>query len=381
MTKKKICMITTRHLPGDPRIFEKESRSLREMGFSVEIVVPVGKLPENKHGVTFRTFQKKQGPLRKINTLLETYMASKAADADVYHCHEIDASLFIGYLLKKRAKHKNVKLIFDCHEFWLGYFSSRVPRFVRWLFQAVFIMYEKFIIKHCDAIITANSIERSYYQILFPTKEIQIIYNTPHLVESKLPKPIEKQYDLCFEGVLNFVRGEKILFELIKKFKEDDQDIKLLVVGKIQEGACQQWADDYIEQHDLQENIIFTGWQRYDKINSFLSQCKIGIFLYQHSTNNLLAGPPNKLFNFMKAGLPIVAPDLPETKSILSEIGCGLTVTPHDLSDIENAVRKLLDSPKLCNEMSAKGKTAYKERFNWRIEKEKLQKIYEKILK
>ncbi|MCB0313202.1 MAG: hypothetical protein KDH84_08060, partial [Calditrichaeota bacterium] len=101
MDNLKVCMITTRHLPGDPRIFEKEARSLKKMGYDVDIVVPQGPMPEEDHGVFFRFFQKAPGPFRKISTIIHTYRQSKASRAQVYHCHEIDVSLFIGYLLKR----------------------------------------------------------------------------------------------------------------------------------------------------------------------------------------------------------------------------------------------------------------------------------------
>lgn len=378
--KHKICMITTRHLPGDPRIFEKESRSLKEVGYPLDIVIPENELPKNTYGINFRTFRKKDGLFRQLHTLIETYKASKSSNADIYHCHEIDASLFVGYLLKKKST-KNVKLIFDSHEFWLEDFSGRVPKVFRWLFQILFILYEKTIIKHCDAIITANSIERGYYQILFPTKEVQIIYNTPHLVQSNNIEKKDRIYDLCYEGVLNFERGQKTLFEMVKTLKESGREIKLLIVGKIQDGECQTWAEEYIQTHNLQKNIFSSGWQTYENINSYLSQGKIGIFLYQHHTTNWLAGPPNKLFNFMKAGLPIIAPDLPETKYILSETGCGLTVTPDNLQEIIEAVTQLLDAPEIQDQMATNGHEAFSKKFNWQIEEKKLSKLYQQVLK
>ena len=373
-------MITTRHSPGDPRIFEKEARSLKNLGYEVDIVVPQEELPDNTYGINFLTFDKAPGLFRKISTLIRTFQQSKSSQAQIYHCHEIDASLFIGYLLKKRMKSQNVKLIFDCHEFWLGYFKSCVPKFFRWLFHLFFVLYEKVIIKHCDAIITANSIERGYYQILFPTKEIQIIYNTPHFSEIASSKPSQIDFDLCFEGVMNLVRGEKILFELIKHLKKNYKDIKLLILGAIQKGESYEWAKSFIAENSLEENIIITGWQPYNALYSFHTRSKIGIYLYQHTPNNLLAGPPNKLFNYMKAGIPIIASNLPETSNILNEIECGISVDPTNFQEIEKAILLLLKNPEISKKMGEKGLQAFKEKYNWKVEEKKLQSIYEKIL-
>lgn len=383
MDNLKVCMITTRHLPGDPRIFEKEARSLKKMGYDVDIVVPQGPMPEEDHGVFFRFFQKAPGPFRKISTIIHTYRQSKASQAEVYHCHEIDVSLFIGYLLKRWGRRSSpVKLVFDCHEFFLGYFASRMPALIRPFFRFIFVRYEKWMLKHCDHIITANSIERSYYQIMFPLKATTIIYNVPHLEAAAKARSssTEKEYDLCFEGFMNLERGQKILFELVKRLKAERDDFKLLILGEIQKGPSKEWAEKFIRENRLEQNITVSGWQPYSRLYEFHVKSKIGIYLYQYTPNNLLAGPPNKLFNFMKAGLPIIASNLPETVNILNEIKCGIAVNPGDLDRIESAVRKLLNDDHLRAEMGQNGRAAFQSRYNWDVEEAKLKEIYHGLL-
>jgi len=385
MSKPKICMITTREEPGDPRVFEKEARSLKEAGFDIEIVGPKMKLPANTYGIRFLQFEKAPRPFRKLSTVIRTYKTSKKSNAQIYHCHEIDVSLFIGYLLKKLRRRENVKLIFDCHEFWLAYFSDRIPVLFRWLFRSVFTTYEKIILKHCDFIITANTIERGYYQTFFPLKDISVIYNVPHLTDTNgsvfdPTSPPQKIYDLCYEGYINFERGIEIFFELIRRLKKRYGNIKFLIIGNIAPGQSQKWAEQFIKENHLEENITVTGWQPYSKLYSYHLQSKIGIFLYQHSPNNILAGPPNKLFNFMKAGLPIIASNLPETVNILDEIGSGITVRPDNIDEIERAALKLLENPELREEMGQKGLKAFQEKYNWQKEEQRLIQIYRKIL-
>lgn len=385
MNKPKVCMITTREEPGDPRVFEKEARSLKEAGFDVEIVGPKMKLPANTYGIQFLQFEKAPRPFRKLSTIIRTFKTSKKSNAQIYHCHEIDVSLLVGYLLKKLRRKENVKLIFDCHEFWLAFFGDRIPVLLRWLFRIIFTRYEKFILKHCDYIITANTIERGYYQIFFPLKDISVIYNAPHFTSTNgsLPQPPGQQqkiYDLCYEGYLNFERGVEIILELIKRLKKKYPLIKFLVIGNIQPGKSKDWAEQFIKDNQLEENITITGWLSYKKLYPYHLQSRIGIFLYQQSPNNILAGPPNKLFNFMKAGLPIIASNLPETVNILDETGGGITVQPDNLDEIEKAVVKLLDNPNLQLEMGQKGLQAFREKFNWQKEEQKLLQIYRRVL-
>jgi len=377
----KICMVTTRHFPGDPRIFEKESKSLVEAGHEVVILVPEGILPENAEGVQFKTFTKISGPFKKINTIIQTYRLAKDINADVYHCHEIDVSLFIGWLMKIKGKEKNVKLIFDCHEFWLGFFNFRMPFLIRWLFKPIFRFYEKWIVSRCDAIITANSIERAYYQIMFPLKPIVTIYNVPHIPTKQNDEnnSNEKKYDISFEGFLNFERGLKQLFNLVLELKNEFPNIRLLIVGKLQGEDSKIWGERFMSENNLETNIEITGWVSYKEIPAFHKKCKIGIFLYNPTPNNLLAGPPNKLFNFMRARLPVVVSNLPETVNIVREIRCGYIVDPESMDEIKNAVIKLLRDENLRKKFGENGYQSILNKYNWESESEKFLMFYDSL--
>jgi len=379
MNPTKICMIATRHLPGDPRIFEKEAKSLSKAGYEVDIVIPAGKKPNETSGIQFLLFEKAPKPFRKISTIWKSYQKSKHSNADIYHCHEIDVSLFNGFLLKTINKNRNVKLIFDCHEFWIGHFSERIPKILRGFFEFLFRKYEKFILKRCDYLITANTIERSYYQIMFPVKPISVIYNVPHLKPNEKKLKETKIYDLCFEGFLCFERGMEQLFQITKEFCEQIEDFRLLILGEVNEGVDRDWAFSYIQENGLQSRIIFSGWQPYEKLYSFHIRSKIGIYLYHYTPTNLLSGPPNKLFNFMKAGIPLIASNLPETANILTEVGCGIIVDPFNLPQVKNAISRLLMNPEEGKEMGKRALDAYKNKFNWECEEKKLLKIYKNL--
>lgn len=379
---QKVCMITTRHLPGDPRVFEKEARFLKSIGYKVDIVLPYGELPKNTYGINFIFFKKAKFPFRKLSSFINAYKKSKSSGAKIIHCHEVDISLLVGFFVKVFNRNNNIKLIFDCHEFFLRYLGEHVPQLLRGFFYPIFIIYEKFILKYCDHIITANIIEQSYYQILFPTKKITVVYNVPHL-DNNQKSMYEKNknlYDLCYEGYLNDERGLKILLPLVKRIKCKYKSIKLVIVGYIPQGQFENWANAYIKENNLIANIHITGWQSYDNIHKYHKMSKIGIFLYQYSSaNNILAGPPNKLFNFMKAGLPIVGSDLPETTRILEECECGIPVTPHSLEEIESAVMSLLTNEELRMKMGSNAMKAFKSKYNWNYEQKKIKRIYDYI--
>jgi glycosyltransferase involved in cell wall biosynthesis len=88
---------------------------------------------------------------------------------------------------------------------------------------------------------------------------------------------------------------------------------------------------------------------------------------------------PNKLFDYIAAGIPVIASNLPETGKIINENNCGLIigkVTPVDLS---NAFSEIKNNPVLLSELRSNSVLA-SEKLNWEIESEKVKEFYIKVL-
>jgi glycosyltransferase involved in cell wall biosynthesis len=99
-----------------------------------------------------------------------------------------------------------------------------------------------------------------------------------------------------------------------------------------------------------------------------------------HPVPNHIDSMPNKLFEYMSAGLPIIASDFPLWKQIVEGNKCGITVDPMNPKAIAEAIEYLLERPELMNEMGENGRKAVLEKYSWQKESEKLIKIYSDIL-
>lgn len=97
-----------------------------------------------------------------------------------------------------------------------------------------------------------------------------------------------------------------------------------------------------------------------------------------HHVPNHIYSTPNKLFEYMSVGLPIVGSDIPSWKDILNK--CGITVDPTNPEKIGKAIQYLLERPKLREEMSNNGYKMVLEKYTWNKEAKKLFRIYNKIL-
>jgi len=90
---------------------------------------------------------------------------------------------------------------------------------------------------------------------------------------------------------------------------------------------------------------------------------------------------PNKIFEYMIAGLPVIASNFPLWKEIVEGNNCGICVNPLDPKEIANAIKYLIDHPDEARAMGENGRRSVLEKYNWEKESEKLIRLYEEILK
>lgn len=120
------------------------------------------------------------------------------------------------------------------------------------------------------------------------------------------------------------------------------------------------------------------GMLNRDEVRRLLAGAVAGVVLF-HPLGNHLRAQPNKLFEYMAAGLPVVASDFPLWRSIVERTGCGLLVDPLDTVAISHAMRWVVDHPVEARAMGARGRNAVVEEFNWESEVGKLDTLYASV--
>ena len=124
--------------------------------------------------------------------------------------------------------------------------------------------------------------------------------------------------------------------------------------------------------------VEYIGTLDRNGINELYADSRAGIVLYQPAGNHY-ESQPIKLFEFMAAGLPVIASDFPLWKEIVEGSGCGVCVDPTDPEAVRRVCEMLLDDPALARSMGQKGYEAVRTEYNWTVEERKLMELYDTL--
>lgn len=125
--------------------------------------------------------------------------------------------------------------------------------------------------------------------------------------------------------------------------------------------------------------VIYYGYVDRIKVRDILQQVKVGVVTL-HPTPNYFESLPIKLFEYMSAGIPVVASNFPLWEDIIEDNNCGICVDPLKPKEIADAIRYLLEHSEEAKEMGENGRKAVEEKYNWETESEKLLQVYRRLL-
>ena len=126
--------------------------------------------------------------------------------------------------------------------------------------------------------------------------------------------------------------------------------------------------------------VKFIGKIGRKEVNELYGRARAGIVIYQPAANHMKS-QPIKMFEFMAAGLPVVASNFPLWKSIVEGNNCGICVDPQNSIDVREACMELLNNPGRAEELGRNGKKAVDEKYNWSNEEKKLLELYGQLRK
>ncbi len=366
----RVVHLTTVHKTFDTRIFRKECKSLSEQGHEVILVTPHDG-SEYVDGVQIHGLPRPSGRFDRFTvTSIHAYRAALSLDADIYHFHDPELTL-ISLMLKAhgyvvvRDVHEDVALDIKT-KYWI-HPSLRVPvaRFVR--------LVEALSTSVFDATVAATPAIAD----LFNNKQTVLVQNFP-FIEELTPennRPFVKRSNVVvYAGDLTNIRGTKQMVEAMYHISNGEATLK--IAGSF---SPTELHDEVSELRGW-DCSNFLGWLEREEMANLLGSAMAGLVVFQPAPNHFKA-QPNKLFEYMSAGLPVIASDFPLWRDIVGETECGILVDPTDPEAIASALCWIFEHPEEAEAMGNRGRAAIESRFNWSTEFTKLHNLYQRLLK
>lgn len=369
----RVCHLSSAHGGLDVRIFHKQCGSLAAAGYDAHLVIvasPQEVAKAKGFGVTVHALQTPEGRFsRMVRQSWHCFVIGRRVDADIYHFHDPELIPY-GIWLALSGK----KVVYDVHE--------DVPQDILtkdwiapWLRKGVSVAisaFEYFGARYFFFIVAATPfIAKKFKKI---TSRCENINNYPILDElsSEALDWSVKQNQVCYIGGIGRIRG---IVEVTQAMG--------LVQSSVRLNLCGQFSDLAMEQTCK----ALPGWQRVSALGFVDRACvrdvlgrSVAGLVTLHPEVNYIDSLPVKMFEYMSAGIPVIASDFPLWREIIAGNDCGLLVDPLNPVAIAQAIDYLVTHPAEAQRMGANGRMAVIERYNWVNEEQKLFAFYERIL-
>jgi len=280
-----------------------------------------GRLP--KHSIS--------GFLVQLEMTTRLLIFCKNLNPSVIHCHWIEA-LPVGYLYR-RLINKNTKIVYDAHELETEKFGV-YNTFKKPLYQRL----ERMAIRYVDLVLVVSPSIADWYRREYGLENVRIVRNIPSRKQSRAEDPPvdfriiygigDDEIIFIYQGRLSPARGLEIL---IRVFRSLPRRYHIVIMGY---GPLESVIREAADTH---ENIHYHSAVAAEKVLSYTGAADVGVSLVESVCLSYRYCLPNKLFEFILSGIPVIASNCPDMTDVVTRYRCGWTLDP-SVSALRSAI-------------------------------------------
>lgn len=380
-TAPHVVMLLSNCFDPDPRVYN-EAQALLEGGYRVTIVAwdrertrPANETIDGSQieRVFVRSTHGRGFTQMFVMPVVFFLMIKKALslDFDAVHAHDFDtlpAALMLGWFKRKRVA-------YDSHEDYAGMLHGSVPgwleKFIRWT--------ETRMVRHADLLLTVGETLRRQFEMR-GCRNAQLLGNWKSVEEFQFPQTIQSQV----RSELGVPAGSLLVLYISNLGKERHVEELLeaatqrpnvhVVVGGT--GPSAAAVQEYARQYN---NIRYLGFVQQQDIPRYTAASDLVYYGYDVASPNARYSAPNKLFEALAAGRPLLTAQFGEIGRIVNEAGCGVILRDYSVEEILRALDSCRDAGRM-EELKASAARAGQQEYNWTRARQVLLAAYSELI-
>jgi glycosyltransferase involved in cell wall biosynthesis len=252
------------------------------------------------------------------------------ADVDLIFANDLD-TLPAAYLASRL---RNKKLIFDAHELF-----PEVPELAnRPLIKAVWEKIERLIIPNITHSLTVCNSISDYYKQKYNI-QMAVVRNVPLYKSKPESKPTSQgKKTIIYQGALNKGRGLEMVLDAMPFVK----NANLIIIG---DGDIRSLLEKKVKSLKIKDRVQFLGKISGERLFDFTLSANIGLCLLENIGLNYYYSLPNRIFDYLHAGVPVLATNFPEIACIVETYKTGILIDHYEPTYLSGVINYMLENP------------------------------------
>jgi glycosyltransferase involved in cell wall biosynthesis len=377
-----VCAVVISDLAYDARVW-KQARSLNNAGLTVRLVGcaydidATRRRREDGIDVTEVPLGRRTGRISvaaRARALLRVFFEVLRTPARAYHVHNIHPALAGIFASRIRR----ARLVYDAHEL---YGEATDPSLCARATARVTFLLEALMARLADAVVTTNPSRAEVLSARHGAHEVTVLRNVPSLQREVQPLdpgfPPEVKVLLYQGGIYAKSRAFRQTVEALSYLPDD---IHLVILGFGREDdidLVRRWAGEFA----VADRVHLLPPRPFDELVRTAAAATLGLVPIRPIRLNHTLGDTNKLHEYLMAGLPVVASDLPEIRHVARQGNppVGEIFNPDDSASIAAAVERVLSDHERLAQRRSEALRLARELYNWEVEQQKLLDLYGRL--